>query len=148
METVRPALALFVKYEYWYYYLKEIHARNIPLILISAIYRKDMIFFKWYGGIYRKMLGFYLHIFVQNKASKTLIEKLDAKISCSVSGDTRFDRVMQIANNWQGFPMIENYLGNDKAIVAGSTWPEDDQMLKNSFEGIKGLGSAIDHCAS
>lgn len=136
IEMVNPSLVIFVKYEFWYYYLKKINYRNIPLLLVSALFRKDMVFFKWYGGLPRKMLSRFDHLFVQNSASKELVDKLGLSSICSVSGDTRFDRVMEIAEKFEPIPLVEQFIGNSKAIVAGSTWPEDEEVLQKAFTGI------------
>ncbi len=136
IEMVNPTLVIFVKYEFWYYYLKKINYRNIPLLLVSALFRKDMSFFKWYGGLQRKMLSRFNHLFVQNSASKELLDKLGLSGICSVSGDTRFDRVMEIAEKFEPIPQIEQFIGGNKAIVAGSTWPEDEEVLQKAFAGI------------
>ncbi len=137
LEIVHPSLVIFVKYELWYYYLKKIKYRNIPLLLVSALFRKDMPFFKWYGGLQRKMLSRFDHLFVQNEASKKLIDEIGLANICTVSGDTRFDRVIEIANQWTAIPAIEQFIGNGKVIVAGSTWPEDEEVLQKSFAAIQ-----------
>lgn len=129
VEIVHPALIIFVKYEFWYYYLKKIKYRNIPLLLVSALFRKDMSFFKWYGALQRKMLSRFDHLFVQNESSKKLIDKIGLASICSISGDTRFDRVLEIAENFEPIPLIEKFIGSDKCIVAGSTWKEDEEIL-------------------
>ena len=136
LEIVHPSLIIFVKYEFWYYYLKKIKYRNIPLLLISALFRKDMSFFKWYGGFQQKMLLRFDHLFVQNTASKNLIDELGFSGICSISGDTRFDRVMDIIDKFEPIPVIEQFIGNSKVIIAGSTWPEDEEVLLKAFTGI------------
>ena len=136
LEIVHPSLIIFVKYEFWYYYLKKIKYRNIPLLLISALFRKDMSFFKWYGGFQQKMLLRFDHLFVQNTASKNLIDELGFSGICSISGDTRFDRVMDIIDKFETIPVIEQFIGNSKVIIAGSTWPEDEEVLQKAFTGI------------
>ncbi len=136
LEIVQPVLVIFVKYEFWYYYLKKIKYRNIPLLLVSALFRKDMSFFKWYGAIQRKILSRFDHIFVQNQASKKLVDDIGLAAICSVSGDTRFDRVIEIAEKFDPIPAIEGFIGNGKAIVAGSTWPEDEEVLQKAFTAV------------
>ncbi|HKB43834.1 MAG TPA: glycosyltransferase N-terminal domain-containing protein, partial [Chitinophagaceae bacterium] len=133
LEIVHPSLVIFVKYEFWYYYLKKIKYRNIPLLLISALFRKDMSFFKWYGRLQRKMLSRFDHLFVQNETSKKLIDEIGLAGICSISGDTRFDRVIEIAEKFEPIPAIEQFIGKNKAIVAGSTWKEDEKVLKKAF---------------
>jgi 3-deoxy-D-manno-octulosonic-acid transferase len=136
LEIVKPSLVIFVKYEFWYYYLKKIKYRNIPLLLISALFRKDMAFFKWHGWIQRKMLSRFDHLFVQNQSSKKLIDEIGLAEICSVSGDTRFDRVIEIAERFEPIAVIEQFIGNSKTIVAGSTWPEDEEALQKAFIAI------------
>ncbi|MGQ0738882.1 MAG: 3-deoxy-D-manno-octulosonic acid transferase [Bacteroidota bacterium] len=133
LEIVHPSLVIFVKYEFWYYYLKKIKYRNIPLLLISALFRKDMSFFKWYGGLQRKILSRFDHLFVQNENSKKLLEEIGLRNITSVSGDTRFDRVIEIAEKFKPIPFIEQFIGSSKTLVAGSTWPEDEEMLHKAF---------------
>jgi 3-deoxy-D-manno-octulosonic-acid transferase len=130
ISIINPTMVLWVKYEYWFYYLKEIHSRNIPLLLISGIFRPDQPFFKWHGKLHRQMLPFFSHLFVQNEASKALAEKIIPAEKISVSGDTRFDRVISIAEKFDPLPIIENWLGDtQKVLVAGSTWDEDEEVL-------------------
>ena len=136
LEIVHPLLVIFVKYEFWYYYLKKIKYRNIPLLLISALFRKDMSFFKWYGGLQRKMLSRFDHLFVQNETSKKLIDRIGLSGICSISGDTRFDRVIEIAEKFEPLPGIEQFIGKSKVIVAGSTWPEDEKILQKAFTSL------------
>jgi len=136
LEIVKPVLVIFVKYEFWYYYLKKIKYREIPLLLVSALFRKDMSFFKWYGGLQRKMLSRFDHLFVQNEESKKLIDDIGLAGICSVSGDTRFDRVVEIAEKFEPIPSIEKFIGDSKVIVAGSTWKEDEEVLQKAFTAI------------
>jgi 3-deoxy-D-manno-octulosonic-acid transferase len=136
LDIVNPSLVIFVKYEFWYYYLRTIKSRNIPLLLVSALFRKDMTFFKWYGSLHRKMLSFFTHLFVQDEESKKWAEKIGFANSCSVSGDTRFDRVMEIAEKFEPIPAIEKFIGDSKVIVAGSTWKEDEEVLQKAFAAI------------
>jgi len=136
IELVNPSLVIFVKYEFWYYYLKKINYRNIPLLLISALFRKDMSFFKWYGSLQKKMLSRFDHLFVQNAESKKLIDALGLANICSISGDTRFDRVLEIAEKFEPIPVIEQFIGTSKTIIAGSTWKEDEEVLQKAFAAI------------
>ncbi len=131
LEITKPRLVIFVKYEFWYYYLKKIKYRNIPLLLISANFRKDMSFFKWHGSLQRKMLTRFDHLFVQNQTSKDLLDDLGFTAICSVSGDTRFDRVIEIANKFEPLFPVEKFINNKKVLVAGSTWKPDEDLLKN-----------------
>jgi 3-deoxy-D-manno-octulosonic-acid transferase len=129
LDLVKPSMVIFVKYEFWYYYLQAIKKRNIPLLLVSAVFRKEQPFFKWYGVLHRKMLSFFTHIFVQNDGSKQLLSEIGLKETTSVSGDTRFDRVMEIAADHQVNPDIEAFVGGNKLMIAGSTWKNDEEMI-------------------
>lgn len=133
IETVKPCLVIFVKYEFWYYYLKKIKYRNIPLILISALFRKDMPFFKWHGVLQRKMLSRFDHLFVQNISSEKLLDDIGLGNITSVSGDTRFDRVAAIAAQAEPLPGIQQFIADKKTIIAGSTWKEDEALLSAAF---------------
>jgi len=139
LEIVHPSLVIFVKYEFWYYYLKKIKYRNIPLVLVSALFRKDMSFFSWYGGLQRKMLSRFDQLFVQNESSAVLIREIGLSAICTVSGDTRFDRVAAIAGRFEPIPLIEEFSHNSKVLVAGSTWPDDEQVLSAAWRGINGF---------
>ncbi len=141
LEITRPSLVIFVKYEFWYYYLKKIKYREIPLILVSALFWKEMSFFKWYGSLQRKMLTRFDHLFVQDVTSKKLLEVVKDVPPISISGDTRFDRVASIAATASPVPLVEWFLGRNEAsrvIIAGSTWEQDDALLA---EVLKATGS-------
>lgn len=136
LKIVNPSLVIFVKYEFWYHYLKCIKQDNIPLLLISALFRENSVFFKWYGGLHRKMLSFFDHLFVQNKTSKNLLDSIGLTDNSSICGDTRFDRVIEIAEDFTAIPAIEKFVGDSKTIVAGSTWPEDEEILQKTLKAI------------
>ena len=129
IDALAPILVLWVKYEYWFYYLDELKRRNIPVILVSGIFRKDQPFFRWYGSVWRKMLGCFTHFFVQNEISRELLETIHIDQRITVTGDTRFDRVIEIAERFESVPFIEIFCGNSDVIVAGSTWEEDEVEL-------------------
>ncbi|MEO5966988.1 MAG: glycosyltransferase N-terminal domain-containing protein [Ferruginibacter sp.] len=129
IDKINPAIVLWVKYEYWYYFLKEIKNRNIPLLLISSLFRKDQPFFKWYGNLWREMLGFFTTIFVQNKFSQNLLKENFSLENVMISGDTRFDRVLELTHSETKFPEIENFCKGKQVLIAGSTWVEDDAVL-------------------
>ncbi len=139
INKLRPSLAIFIKYEYWHYYLSELRQQNLPLVLVSGIFRKDQAFFKSYGSFYRNMLSCFTHFFVQNHESATLLKSLGID-NCTIAGDTRFDRVMEIAGKFSEVEGISRFCGNDKVFVAGSTWLEDDKELAhfaNAHKDIK-----------
>jgi 3-deoxy-D-manno-octulosonic-acid transferase len=129
IDLVQPDLVLWVKYEYWYYYLSELKKRNIPTILLSAAFRPEQPFFSWYGRLHRYMLECFTHLFVQAEASQELLAGLGFSGNVSVSGDTRFDRVIEIARQPDTLPLIEAFCGENTVIVAGSTWEEDEEEL-------------------
>lgn len=137
LEIVQPRLVIFVKYEFWFYYLKKIKYRNIPIILVSALFTEKMSFFKWYGQLQRKMLTRFDRVFVQNENSKKLLDAIGLSAITTVAGDTRFDRVLEIASKWEPLPKIDFFIGDCKTIVAGSTWPEDEELLCNYLSGHK-----------
>jgi len=128
LDLVNPSVIIFVKYEFWYYYLKEAHNRKIPLLLASGLFLPSFSFFKWYGKMRREMLHFFTHLFVQTENSKQLLHSIGIN-NVNVTGDTRFDRVLQVASEIKAFPEIERFLNQTKTIVAGSTWTDDDEVL-------------------
>jgi 3-deoxy-D-manno-octulosonic-acid transferase len=133
IEIIKPKYAVFTKYEYWFYFFRGLHKKEIPLYLISGIFRKNQTFFKWYGGFYQQILGFISYFFVQNEESKTLLKSLGIT-QVVVSGDTRFDRVAEHAKNKKELKEIEAFCGSSKVLVAGSTWPADEELLKSIIE--------------
>jgi 3-deoxy-D-manno-octulosonic-acid transferase len=135
---INPSLVVFVKYDYWYYYLTECKKRNIPLLLISGIFRQDQPFFKWYGNLHRKMLNCFTHFFVQDKESLQLLKSININ-NAVVAGDTRFDRVSVIAENFKPIEEIENFCGNSQVLVAGSTWPDDEKIIKDATANLPRL---------
>lgn len=128
IDILRPEMALFIKYEYWYNHLMYLKKKNIPIYMVSAIFRKNHIFFKWYGFWYRKMLTTIKCFFVQNEISKQLLNKL-GYTNVRISGDTRFDRVAEIVKKADKYPEIEKFKGLNKVLIAGSTWKEDEEIL-------------------
>jgi 3-deoxy-D-manno-octulosonic-acid transferase len=130
VDLVNPCLAVFVKYEFWYYYLTALKQKEVSTILISAAFRSSQPFFKWYGGFHKKMLHCFTHLFVHDEASAILLNGIGFKENVSVAGDTRYDRVMEIAQQAKSFPIIESFKGENKLLVAGSTWSGDEKILK------------------
>lgn len=129
VNLIKPDLVLWVKYDYWYYFLAELKKKNIPTLLISGVFRPDQPFFHWYGRLHRYMLECFTHLFVQTEGSKALLGKLRLTDQVSVSGDTRFDRVIEIAEDGAPLPLIAAFCGDRPVIVAGSTWAEDEEEL-------------------
>ncbi|WP_235324531.1 3-deoxy-D-manno-octulosonic acid transferase [Pedobacter lusitanus] len=128
IDLIQPEIAIFTKYEFWYHYFQLLHERKVPLLIISGIFRPNQLFFKWYGGFYRKMLHCVTHFFVQNTESVNLLEGLNFK-NVSLSGDTRFDRVAENVLTVQPLPLIEEFCGQAPVFIAGSTWPQDEQLI-------------------
>lgn len=130
LNIVKPEKAFFVKYEFWYFYISELKKRNIPLYIISAIFRENQQFFKntpW-GKWFRKMLKRVDHLFVQNEKSGELLKTIGIS-DFTISGDTRFDRVAAIAKVSKDIPIVEKFRGNLMLIIAGSTWKPDEELL-------------------
>lgn len=128
MQLVHPELAFFIKYEFWLNYLKELETNKIPTYLISGIFRDNQMFFKWYGGFYRKALKAFTYFFVQNEKSKQKVESLGFN-NVIVSGDTRFDRVNAILERDNSLDFIQNFKNNQPVIVIGSSWPKDEALI-------------------
>ena len=130
IKKLQPTLAIFIKYEFWPNLLNELKLKKIPVILVSGIFRKQQSFFKFYGGFMRKSLEAFQHFFVQNKSSKDLLQSINFT-NVTVSGDTRFDRVLEILQQDNSLPFINNFKNNTYTVVAGSTWKEDEELLVN-----------------
>lgn len=128
LKTVHPEMAFFIKYEYWPNYLNELKKLQIPTYLISGIFREKQVFFKWYGGFYRKALDTFNYFFVQNAKSKELLLKI-GKTNVIVSGDTRFDRVASILEKDNSLDFISEFKNETLTIVVGSSWPKDETLL-------------------
>jgi len=128
LDLVKPMQAFFIKYEFWPNYLNELKNRKIATYLISGIFRENQLFFKPYGRFYRDALKAFTHFFVQNEASKKLLNKLNFT-NVTVNGDTRFDRVAQILEKDNHLDFIQSFKSNIKTIVIGSSWPQDDALL-------------------
>lgn len=130
IDLVNPEKVFFIKYEFWFHYIQELKKREIPLFIVSAIFRSNQLFFKnspW-GKWYRKMLFGFTHFFVQDDPSVELLNKIGLK-NVTRAGDTRFDRVAGIARNGKDIPLVEQFKGSQQLIVAGSTWKPDEELL-------------------
>ena len=128
LKLAHPELVFFIKYEFWLNYLKELETSKTPAYLISGIFRDNQMFFKWYGGFYRKALKAFTYFFVQNESSKEKIEAIGFH-NVIVSGDTRFDRVNAILGRDNTLDFIENFKNDSPTIVIGSSWPKDEALL-------------------
>lgn len=139
LRTIRPCMAFFIKYEFWYNYLHILKHRNVPVYSVSSIFREDQIFFKWYGRQYAYVLKCFSRFFVQNKESKDLLATIGIT-NVDVVGDTRFDRVLQIKEQAKQLPVVEAFVRDDspcKVFVAGSSWPPDEDIFINFFNEHK-----------
>lgn len=128
IKAIKPDVAVFIKYEFWYNYLRALKKNKIPVYLVSGIFRPDQLFFRWYGGFYRRMIFMFEHMFVQNRESLELMQGLGYN-NCTVAGDTRFDRVSQIADSARELPLISAFRGGEKLFVAGSSWDPDEEII-------------------
>lgn len=135
-----PKLAIFIKYEIWPNYLKILKEKEIPAVLVSAIFKKEQVYFKGYGSFMRKALKTFTHIFVQNQSSEKLLASIQIK-NTTVSGDTRLDRVSEILERDNNLSFMHNFKNGNPCFVAGSTWPEDETILidymNNSSKKLK-----------
>jgi 3-deoxy-D-manno-octulosonic-acid transferase len=128
IDAIQPEMAVFTKYEYWYHFFKETHKKHIPLYIVSGIFRHKQVFFKWYGGLHRKILSFVSHFFLQDEASKQLLQSISIT-NATVSGDTRFDRVWANAQHPKEITGVAEFVNGQKVFIAGSTWPQDEALL-------------------
>ena len=132
LDISNPVMAFFIKYEFWKNYLDELNKRRIPVYSVSSIFRKDQIFFKWYGGTYRNVLKNFDYLFVQNEASRRFLSKIGIN-KVTVVGDTRFDRVLQIREEAKDLPLVEKFKGDSFTLVAGSSWGPDEDLFLEYF---------------
>ncbi|GAA4325978.1 3-deoxy-D-manno-octulosonic acid transferase [Flaviaesturariibacter amylovorans] len=129
LALTKPSLVIFIKYDYWYRHLRAVYEAGIPLLMVSAIFRRQQAFFRWYGGLHRRMLTYFTWLFVQDEASVDLLKTIGIT-RASANGDTRFDRVATITEAPAPLPLIEAFVqGEGPVLVAGSTWTEDEQVL-------------------
>lgn len=132
LDLVKPQSAIFIKYEFWANYLTELKKRDIPTYIISAIFRPKQIFFRFYGGYFRKMLHCFTRLYVQDENSRKLLDSIGVR-NVSVVGDTRFDRVVEISNSTDPNPLLEKFVGEKFVWVGGSTWPKDEEIILDYF---------------
>lgn len=133
LDRVRPSMAIFVKYEFWGNYLRELKRRQVPTYIISSIFRPGQIFFRPWGGEFRKMLGCFTHLYVQNEQSRQLLAGIGIN-QVTVAGDTRFDRVAHVRDQAKSFPVIEAMTRNCPfTLVMGSSWPADEDVVLPYF---------------
>ena len=128
LDLVNPSMVFFVKYEFWYFYLHELKKRNIKTILVSAIFRKNQLFFKWYGGFFRTILTSFDQLFVQDESSKNRLNKIGIQ-HVTLGGDTRFDRVLSNLRSTQTWSLFSEFVGQNEFVVLGSVWEADMDCL-------------------
>ncbi|MBN2891654.1 MAG: 3-deoxy-D-manno-octulosonic acid transferase [Bacteroidales bacterium] len=140
LKLINPSLVFFVKYDFWVNYIQQIHKKNIPLFLVSGVFRRNQIFFKRKGKKYAEVLKCFNHFFVQDKESLFLLKNIGIE-TVTIAGDTRFDRVIEISEKSVDFNIIEEFAGNSICFVAGSTWPSDEkiisQFINSNVDDIK-----------
>ena len=134
LDLAQPSVAIFIKYEFWANYLFELKRREIPTYIISAIFRPEQPFFRWYGAPFRALLHCYTHLYIQDDASRQLLEKAGIQGNVTVTGDTRYDRVWEIRRAAKEIPEVESLLQaadgeRVRTLVAGSSWPQDEEIL-------------------
>lgn len=142
LNTYQPTIVFFAKYEFWYNYLNELKKRQIKTYIFSAIFRENQYFFKWYGKWFlNELRRCFSHFFVQNSMSLQLLENLGYFDNCTLTGDTRFDRVHQIAEAAERNVVVETFLNgyDGKVLVAGSTWPPDEALIRQLTENNEQL---------
>ena len=132
LRTIRPVMAFFIKYEFWYNYLHILKHRNVPVYSVSSIFRPGQIFFRWYGHQYSKVLKCFTHFFVQNEVSRELLHSIGID-KVTISGDTRFDRVLQIRDAAKELPLVKAFKDGHNVFVAGSSWPPDEDIFIRYF---------------
>ena len=135
LEIIKPNKVFFIKYEFWINMLTELKKQHISTYLISAVFKTHHPFFKWYGSIFRKSLLSFDQLFIQDINSGNLLNKIGI-LNYSVCGDSRFDRVIDVRNNFKSILFFDEFCGKNKILIAGSTWPKDDELLINSFMAL------------
>ncbi|MEJ2593612.1 MAG: glycosyltransferase N-terminal domain-containing protein [bacterium] len=137
VNLVRPRIVFFIKYEFWFNYINQLQIKAVPIFVVSAIFRRSQYFFKPWGKWSQKQLKKVTYFFVQNEKSLALLRMVRVN-HASISGDTRFDRVFKLRKENVEFPKIKAFTGNSKILVAGSTWPADEEILRNLMANMKG----------
>ena len=136
INLVSPSYAVFIKYEFWLHYFEEAKRKNVPLFMVSVLFRPSQFFFKWYGSFYRKILKNVNHFFVQDTNSSKLLASYGFN-NTSITGDTRFDRVHAITLEENKNAILEKFKQNDRLFIAGSTWPEDEDIFLPALKDLK-----------
>jgi len=137
LRIIRPEMAFFIKYEFWFNYLHILKHRGVPVYSVSSIFREGQVFFRWYGRQYGRVLKCFTHFYVQNEVSRQLLAKIGLT-NVTITGDTRFDRVLQIKEASKQLPIVETFVGNyPHVFVAGSSWPPDEEVFIKYFNQHK-----------
>lgn len=142
LDLVQPATAFFVKYDFWYGYLNGLQHRHVPTYLVGAAFRPQQVFFRWYGGFFKRMLFCFTQIFVQNKASLKLLTSVDYAHAV-LAGDPRLDRVLSERAAARSFPIVEAFTAGRVTLVAGSTWPQDEALLPPLLQALPNLALVL-----
>ena len=132
LDTHNPRLAVFVKYEIWHNYIASLQKRSIPVFLIASKFRKDQVYFKPWGTWFTKTLMKFNHIFTQDEESRNLLSSV--RVNSILAGDTRFDRVIAVSGGWKELSVADDFIKESKVLVAGSTWPADEEMLRDYLD--------------
>ncbi len=133
LRLIHPEMAFFIKYEFWYNYLHILKHRNVPVYSVSSIFREGQVFFRWYGRQYGQVLKCFTHFYVQNEKSRQLLASIGLT-NATITGDTRFDRVLQIKERAKQLPLVDTFVGDcPNVFVAGSSWPPDEEIFINYF---------------
>ena len=132
VEILNPDKTFFIKYEFWYHFFQELKKKKKETYIISANFRPDQVFFKWYGGFFRSILQNVTHLFVQDKNSSRLLTDIGINAT-TVSGDTRFDRVIKITSEINSNLILSNFKKDELLLIAGSTWKEDEELILQEF---------------
>jgi 3-deoxy-D-manno-octulosonic-acid transferase len=142
LDIVKPTMAIFIKYEFWLNFLFQLKEKAVPTFLISAVFKPHQPFFKWYGGVFKKALSSFKLLLIQDEASGKLLETISIK-NYKVVGDTRFDRVFDILKTKKDLPLIDAFCANNKILVAGSSWPKDEEIVIATFKILKEKHSSL-----
>lgn len=128
ISIVNPSLAIFIKYEFWYFFLKELNDKEIPTVMVSSIFRKNQLFFHWSGAFFKPIFEKVNHFFVQDQESAELISAINDQVT--IAGDTRFDRVIEISDQAKEFEPLEEFLRGEKCFLIGSSWQSDLKVIQ------------------
>jgi 3-deoxy-D-manno-octulosonic-acid transferase len=137
LDYLSVRMVFFIKYEFWYHFLMQLHLKGVPVYLASGNFRPGQLFFRWYGSWYRRFLALFTHLFVQNEESRDLLEGISCR-NVSVAGDTRFDRVHELLHTSFEHKALNQFGKDSRIIVAGSTWDKDELLLAQAFKELPG----------